>query len=114
MRYGGTDIHWEMLLRLKLTPNCSMTAGLRQRSGAAAGGATEPKENSYVYDTEAFQGCMGGDSLTVTGRGEEPGPSHGALGGLAESHGREAHLPLLTLGEFSADLGGVLKRSNAR
>lgn len=37
-------------------------------------------------------------------------PSHGALGGLAEGHGRKADFPLLTLSEFSADLGGILKR----
>jgi len=32
-----------------------------------------------------------------------------ALGCLAEGHSRKADLPLLTLGEFSADLGGILK-----
>ena len=39
-------------------------------------------------------------------------PRHEALGCLAEGHGGEADLPLLTLGEFSADLGGVLRRRN--
>lgn len=50
--------------------------------------------------------------MKVKGRGEELSSSHRALGGLAESYGRKAHFPLLTLGEFPADLGGILKRSN--
>lgn len=47
----------------------------------------------------------------VKGRGEKSLiPSHMTLGSLTESHSRKANFPLLTLSEFSADLGGVLKR----
>lgn len=33
------------------------------------------------------------------------------LGGFAEGHCGEANLPLLTLSEFSADLGSILQQS---
>lgn len=47
----------------------------------------------------------------VKGRGEQSLiPSHITLGSLTESHSRKANFPLLTLSEFSADLGGILKR----
>lgn len=86
-----------------MTAECVGTAEGRRLSA-------EPKEKSCALGGLKLLDRVGGYTFTMKGRREKASPLHGALGCLAEGHSREADLPLLTLSEFSADLGSVLQQ----
>lgn len=76
--------------------------------GSGGDGAVERKKTAVVLSAKAAN--QGRAARTCPGKGGSAGSLSPDLSCFAESHGREADLPLLALSEFSADLGSILQQ----